>query len=224
MVSIQRVNFFFVKISNADHHIDDFLNNSAFLWNIKGAENITILYEKYPKEIDTWFASDKLYGYPAGDERLNSAKVVIKNGTEASILIMFNSFYGPEFFEKGYTFAMVKVKSCLSALNKRSQSIQDVVRKEYFYKVATDAMNIKILKEEFDNGKLNDDIITSYTAALVGKNINKAIEVINHLYKDDKYKELQILMVTSNNDVLDFVSEYAPKLLPQDVVDLFVFK
>jgi len=202
---------------------DDFMNNSSFLWNINGAANINILYEKYPKEADEYIVKKgKLYGYPAGDERMDSAKAIISQGSEDAILTMFNSFYGPDFLAK-YTFAAAKIKTCLVALNKRSQSIQDKVREEYFYKTAARALNIKLLKWEYDKGKLTDDILKIYTVALLDTSMAVAIEIINHLYKDEKYKELQVSMVTSNEDILNYVTEFAPKLLPEDVADIFIF-
>jgi hypothetical protein len=206
---------------------DEFLNDSSFLWKINGAANINSMYENYPKETEEYITKkDKLYGYPAGDERMASAKAMIANGSADSILIMFESFYGPSFL-KDFTFAAAKIKTCLVALNKRPQNIQDRVRKEYFYKTAARALNTKLIMWEYDKGKLDEETIKIFTDDRVGKNgivVQVAMQYITQLDKEgDKYKELISTMISSNEFLLNYIAEFVPKFLSQDVKDIFMF-
>jgi len=208
---------------------DDFLNNSEFKWNIKGAETVTTLYDKYPKETDAFIEGGKLYKYPAGEERTNTAIAVIKRGSANAIVETLNALYDSTFMEK-FILHSAKILAFLEALDTREKSIQNKVREEFFYSKAARFMIFDILKQEYDNDKLTDNIIKIYTDSLlsmIGQKQSKTavvMEVINHLDKaGEKYTDLKVRMITSNSFLLNFITENSPSLIPSEIKDIFLF-
>jgi hypothetical protein len=206
--------------------IDDFLNNPSFKWHIITTSELILLYKKIPKETDRFIEKDRCsIGFIFGNY-LDVVIAVINNGSAKAIFKIFNTAFGTK-VSKIWSPSGEQIKQILTVVDNKSKELGNNLRKEYFYKTTYKLITIEMLKEDFDTGKLNEEIIKIYTDSLMGPNgktIDDVIAVIGLLaIEDGKYDKLKDSMISSNDFLLNHVIDNFPLLAPQDISAIFFF-
>lgn len=85
--------------------------------------------------------------------------------------------------------------------------------------VALKDIHYRHFQEHFEKGYLDDKPISNYTITILRKSPQQLLKILANITNE----ELRNIMVSTNNEILDLVSQNRPELLPKTVTDLFLF-
>jgi hypothetical protein len=188
-------------------------------WKIETAETLEILFKKIPKETNQAIVNGRVNKYAVGEDRINSAVVVIQNGNAEAIVAALNTFYGIDFI-KNYTLSTEKLNLLTDALSNRNSDIQTTVMNNYFYNTAAPALSIEYIEDIYMNGNFDITSMTHYIDGMLRHTgIPNTISTIANVTNE----ELRGKLIGVDNDLAKLIIKKHTKLLPQLMKDSFLF-
>ena len=209
------------NFSKSDFRIllkDYFLNTDA-KFNLEGSETIKEMFELYPKETEKMIMDNRLNKFVKGEERTNSATTIIKNCKNFDTIILTLTTFFDTSYAQQFGMKEEKLRAIRDALNEQSQETVKKVLKLFFYIVYLKDIPINMFMEDAQNELLDEQAIENYTIQQFRVSNYGLIEILSKL-KDDN---LRVRMVTTNNEISEYVAKTKPDLLPDSVKDIFLF-
>jgi len=209
------------NFSKSDFRIllkDYFLNTDA-KFNLEGSETIKEMFELYPKETEKMIMDDRLNKFAKGEERTNSATTIIKNCKNFDTIIKTLKTFFDFSYVQQFGMKEDKLIAIRNALNEQSKDIIKKVLKFFFYITYLKYIPIEMFVKDAQDNLLDEQAIENYTIQQFRVSNYGLIEILSKL-KDDN---LRVRMVTTNNEISEYVAKTKPDLLPDSVKDIFLF-
>jgi len=112
-----------------------------------------------------------------------------------------------------------KLEALRNALEEQPKSMVKSVLKDFFYIVYLKDIPASMFVKDVEKGYLDQQAIENFTIQYFRKSNHGLVEIIRQI----EDIELQSKMVTTNEEITNFVMEVAPDLLPKTVTDIFLF-
>jgi len=209
------------NLSKSDFQIllDDYFTNPQALFNLDGTETIKEMFKQYPQETNTIIQNNKLNKFAKGEARTEMATLVISEASEInSIIVALTTYFGVEYVDK-FGVSKTKIEALRNALNSQPLNIIRSILSSFFYIIYINSIPIEMLLNDIDKGLIDDATIKQYISLIFKKSNYGIIEILKQIESDI----IRAKMITSNTEVLNYISSTEPSLLPSEIKDVFLF-